>query len=54
MEKTVSLCHPLPASLLFLLENYFPFKSYVNLEIQAVDCFLFLNFNTRKQSILYS
>lgn len=40
MEKTVSLCHPLPERLLFLLQNYFWFKSDLNLEIQGFDYFL--------------
>lgn len=40
MEKTASLCHPLPARSLFFFQNYFWFKSYLNLEIQGLGYFL--------------
>lgn len=40
MEKTASLCLPLPARSLFFFQNYFWFKSYLNLEIQGLGYFL--------------
>ena len=52
MEKAVSLCHPLPERLLFLLQNYFWFKSYLNLEMQGLDYFFSVWISTQENWVI--